>query len=188
MIGGISPLWISLLTTQQLILGDGTWQAFSARFWAVALLLILVYWIVSRRATRLLAVAAVGLTALLPLVSAGVRASSLEFLSGQANYGDHWYLDDLRPDFLAIVLILWSVAALIEHIEAPRRSAYLLSAAFAAAAVLAKSSTAPVALAAWAAALAVTWFWNRRNPRAPRDTVVATIFLAHPGSSAGPAG
>ena len=177
LIGNISPLWLWVLTTQQLILGDGTWQAFSARFWAVALLLILVYWIVNRRATRSLAVAAVGLTALLPLVSAGVRASSLEFLSGQANYVDHWYQDDLRPDFLAIVLILWSVAALAEHITMPRRSAYLVSAAFAAAAVLAKSSTAPVALAAWAATLAVSWIWNRRRQDATRMTLVAPIFL-----------
>ncbi len=173
----ISPLWVSALTTQQLIFGDGTWQAFSARFWAVALLLILVYWIVSRRATRALGIAAVSLTALLPLVSAGVRASSWEFLSGQASYGDHWYLDDLRPDLLALVLIMWSVAALAEHSQAPRRSAYLISAAFAAAAVLAKSSTAPVALAAWGAALALTWFWNRRSPDATRMTLAATIFL-----------
>src|SRR4029077_11345206 len=61
---GISPLWVSVLTTQQLILGGGTWQAFSARFWAVALLLMLVYWIVSRRAPRRLAIVAVVLTAL----------------------------------------------------------------------------------------------------------------------------
>lgn len=173
----ISPLWISALTAQQLILGDGTWQAFSTRFWAVALLLILVYWIVSRRATRALGIAAVGFTALLPVISAGLRASSWEFLTGQASYGDHWYLDDLRPDLLAIVLVTWSVAALAEHSEAPRRSAYLVSAAFAAAAVLAKSSTAPVALAAWGIALAITWFWNRRSPDATRMTLVAAILL-----------
>lgn len=173
----ISPLWVSALTFQQLILGDGTWQAFSARFWAVALLLVLVYWIVSRRATRALGIAAVGVTALLPVVSAGVRASSWEFLTGQASYGDHWYLDDLRPDFLAIVLVMWSVAALAEHDEAPRRSAYLVSAAFAAAAVLAKSSTAPVALAAWGGTLAIMWFSNRRSPDAARMTLVAAISL-----------
>ena len=35
----------------------------------------------------------------LPLVSAGVRSSSWEFISGQANFNDNWGLDDLRPDF-----------------------------------------------------------------------------------------
>jgi hypothetical protein len=166
-----------VLTAQQLILGDGTWQAFAARFWAVALLLILVYWIVSKRATPSLGIVAVGVTALLPLVSAGVRAASLEFISGQTNYVEHWYLDDLRPDFLTFVLILWSVAALAEHSETPRRSAYLVSAVFAAAAVLAKSSTAPVALVAWAAALAFTWFWNRRSRDATGMTLLAALVL-----------
>src|SRR5207245_10757420 len=82
---GISPLWVSTLTTQQLILGDGTWQAFSARFWAAALLLTLVYWIVSRRSTRAMAIAAVAVTALLPVVSAGEGSSSWEILCVQAN-------------------------------------------------------------------------------------------------------
>ena len=178
LITSISPLWVSALTTQQLILGDGTWQAFSVRFWAVALLLLLVYWIVSKRATRALAIAAVVLTTLLPLVSAGVRAGSWELWSGQANYYEHWYLDDLRPDFFTLVLVLWSVAALAEHMQAPRLSAYLVSAAFAAAAVLAKSSTAPVALLAWAAVLGASWFWNRHHRRATRMTLLAAIFLA----------
>ena len=173
----ISPLWVSALTAQQLILGDGTWQAFSVRFWPVALLLTLIYWIVSRRATRPLAVTAVVLTALLPFVSAGVRASSLEFLSGQANYYEHWYLDDLRPDLIAIVLAMWSIAVLAEFSQTPRRSAYLVSAAFAAAAVLVKTSTVPVVLAAWALALGVNWLWNRRSQEATRMSLVAALFL-----------
>ncbi len=173
---GISPLWISVLTAQQLILGEGTWQAFSARFWAVAPLLVLVYWIVSRRATRSLAIAAVATTAVLPLVSAGVRASSWEFLSGQANYFEHWWLDDVRPDLLTIVLILWSVAALAEHSQTPRRSAYVVSAAFAVAAVLAKTSTAPIVVMAWAVALGLNWLWNR-NRETTRMSLMAAILL-----------
>ena len=174
----ISPLWISVLTIQQLILGEGTWQAFSVRFWGVALLLVLVYWIVSRRANRALAIVAVVLTALLPVVSAGVRASSWEYFSGYASYFETWYLDDLRPDFFAIVLVLWSAAALAEHGAAPRRSAYVISAVFAAAAVLVKSSTAPVALVAWAAVLGITWVVNRRDRNVTRLTLFAVILLA----------
>src|SRR5437762_11441595 len=60
----IAPLWVGLMSLQQLILGDGTWQAFTARFWAVAPLLTIVFWIVRSRAGRSLAVAAVGFTAL----------------------------------------------------------------------------------------------------------------------------
>ncbi len=34
----IAPLWTLLQTLQYFILGDGTWQAFTVRFWPVALL------------------------------------------------------------------------------------------------------------------------------------------------------
>ncbi|TMG29201.1 MAG: hypothetical protein E6H97_03480, partial [Chloroflexi bacterium] len=40
----LAPLWIAALAFQQLIFGDGTWQAFTARFWGAAPLLTLVYW------------------------------------------------------------------------------------------------------------------------------------------------
>ena len=172
----IAPLWTFIQTLQYFVIGDGTWQAFTVRFWPVALLLILVYWIVRARATREIAIAAVAFTALLPMVSASVRASSWEFLTGQANYADTWNLDDLRPDFLAAVLTLWSIASLAEHHRAPRRSTYLVSAAFAAAAVLAKPSTSAVALAAWALALGVLWFW-RRGIATLRATALAVSFL-----------
>lgn len=175
-LNSIAPLWTYLQTLQYFIVGDGTWQAFTVRFWPVALLLILVYWIVRARATREMAAAAVAITALLPMISAGVRSSSWEFLSGWANYPENWGLDDLRPDFLATVLILWSIASLAEHHRAPRRSAYLMSAAFAAAAVVTKPSTAPFALAAWALALGLIWLW-RRGAATLRLTALAVSFL-----------
>src|SRR5207249_1823307 len=74
LITAVSPLWVSVVTAQQLALGSGAWQAFSARLWAVALLLVLVYWVVSRRQTPLLGAVAVALTGLLPLVSPAVLA------------------------------------------------------------------------------------------------------------------
>ena len=177
LITAVSPLWVSVLTAQQLVLGSGAWQAFSARFWAVALLLVLVYWVVSRRSTPWLGAVAVALTALLPLVSPAIRASSVEFITGQSNYVEHWYLDDLRPDFLTGVLVVWAVATIAEHVHTPRRSAYLVSAVFATAAVLAKTSTAPVVLAAWAAALASAWWWNGRSRDATRNTLLAALLL-----------
>ena len=48
----LAPLWIAAMSFQQLIFGEGTWQAFTARFWAVAPLLVLVYWIVRTRGSR----------------------------------------------------------------------------------------------------------------------------------------
>lgn len=170
------PLWSLALTVQYFILGDGTWQAFTARFWAVGPLLVLVYWIVRRRTNSWLAIAATLITAVLPLVSAGVRSSSLEFFSGQADYGAHWYLDDLRPDFLAGVLALWSIAILAEDKLGTRRSVYLVSPAFAAAAVLAKPSTSPAVLAVWAVALGLHWFWHRSTPNVFRHTAMAGLL------------
>ncbi len=177
-LNNIAPLWTAVIAAHYLAFGDGPFQAFATRFWPVVLLLVLVYWLVRARAPRPLAIAAVGLTGLLPIVSAGVRASSWEFFSHQANYNDEWGLDDLRPDFFAVVLLLWAVALLAEHNHSLRRTDYLLSAAFAAAAVLMKPSTAPVTLAVWGAALAITWFWNRAVAGTPRRAVEAAGFCA----------
>jgi len=171
-LNSITPLWTFLQTLQYFVVGDGTWQAFTIRLWPVVLLLILVYWIVRARATRAVAIAATVLTALLPMVSASVRSSSWELFSGRANYFEDWGLDDLRPDFFAAVLAMWSIASLAEHHRNSRRSSYIVSAAFAAAAVLAKPSTATFALTAWALTLFVLWLW-RRDRATLRNTALA---------------
>ena len=62
-INSIAPLWTLLQTLQYLVLGDGTWQVFAVRFWPVALLLILVYWVVRARATRAAASTRVAISA-----------------------------------------------------------------------------------------------------------------------------
>lgn len=174
----IAPGWTAALTFQYLIFGAGSWQAFTVRFWPVALLLVLVYWIVRRRAHRSLAIAATALTALLPVISAGVRSSSLEFLSGQANYYENWGLDDLRPDLLAVVLILWAVAILAEHHDAPTRQVFLASSVFAAAAILVKPSTSPLLVLVWVGVLATIWFLNRRRTGTTRNTTLAALLFA----------
>jgi hypothetical protein len=69
------------------------------------------------------------------------------------------------------------VALLVEDIKALRRWHYLLSAVFAAAAVLMKPSTGPVTLVAWGAALAVTWYWNRRTAGATLNSLLAAGVL-----------
>jgi hypothetical protein len=173
----IAPGWTSLLAFHYLVFGAGPWQAFSVRFWPVALFVLLVYWIVRRRAPRSLAIAATVLTALVPSMSAGVRSSSLEFLTGYTNYLESWYQDDLRPDLLGVVLILWAVAILAEHSKAPTRSSYLVSATFAAAAVLVKSSTTPLLLLIWAETVAIVWFLNRRRTGNFRNAALSVVLL-----------
>ena len=184
----IAPGWNAALAFQYLVLGAGTWQSFTVRFWGVALLLVLVYWIVRRRAPRSLAIAALVITALLPVVSAGVRSSSWEFFSGQANYYENFGLDDLRPDLLAIALMLWSIAILAEHGDRPTRPTFVVSAVFAAAAVLVKPSTSPLMLLIWGAVLSATWFWNRRRQGVLRDSalgIAVLVLLLLPWASVG---
>lgn len=173
----LAPGWTVALAFQYLLFGAGPWQAFTVRFWPVALLLLLVYWVVRRRASRSLAIAATVLTALLPMISAGVRSAPLEFLTGQANYGENWSLDDLRPDIFAFALILWAVAILAEHSDRPTRSTYLASAAFAAAAVLSKPSTSPLLMLAWVGTLAFVWFLNRKRPGTILNTALGVALL-----------
>lgn len=158
----IAPLWTALLSLHYLVAGAGALQAFATRFWPTALLLLLVFWIVEARAGRSSALAAVILTALLPFVSAAVRASSWELVSGHVSYDFEFGLDDLRPDFMTAALALWSVAAVAENAARPRRSGYVISAVFAGAAVLFKQSTSPLVLAAWGLALLIAWLVHRR--------------------------
>jgi hypothetical protein len=170
----IAPGWVATLAMHYLVLGPGPWQAFSVRFWAVGLLLTLVYWVVRNRSSATIAIAATAVTAVLPAISAGVRSSSLEYFTGSANYSENWGLDDLRPDLLGVALLLWSVATLAERNDAPTRSTYVVSALFAVAAILVKPSTSPLLALVWATALAVTWFRNRRT----RDTTINTVVAA----------
>ena len=178
LINAITPGWNAAIAFQYLIFGPGAWQAFTVRFWPVALLLILVYWIVSRRTSRSVAILATTLTALLPMISAGVRSSSLEYVTSTSNYLESWYLDDLRPDIFAIALVLWSVAVLAEHGDAPSRSTYAVSAVFAVLAVLMKPSTSPLLLLVWGLALAVVWWRNRRRAGATLDAAIGVAILA----------
>ena len=178
LINAITPGWNLVLALHYLIFGAGPWQAFTVRFWPVSLFFLLVYWTVRRRATRTLAIVAVVLTALLPMISAGVRSSSLEYLSGYSNWLENWYLDDLRPDLLAIALILWAVAVLAEHSDEPGRATFVVSALFAVAAVLIKPSTSPLLLLAWGGAVTFVWFINRRRPGVSRNALLGVTLLA----------
>jgi 4-amino-4-deoxy-L-arabinose transferase-like glycosyltransferase len=174
----IAPLWTALLTLHYIVLGDGAWHAFSARFWPVALILILVYWVVRGRAPRSVAVAVVVLTSLLPVAAAGLRASSWEYFGGQLNLDLGFGLDDLRPDFMAAALSLWSVATLFEPRSPTTPRWYFASAVFASLAVLIKQSTAPVVLALWGTALFVSWMRARWDRRALISSALAVVVFA----------
>ena len=157
------PLWHALILLNFLILGEGEWQAYAVRFWPTFLFLLLVMWVVRRRAGTRVAWAAVLFTALLPTISVGVRSSAWEYFIGTVNFGPGWYLADLRPDLLFAVLLLWAVAPLVENVHSLDWVTWLVSGTFAALAVFSKASGSPGLLLAWGLTILYALAVNRRR-------------------------
>lgn len=156
------PFYQALMMLSFLLLGEGEWQAYTVRFWPTFLLLLLMLWLIRRRAGTCLALVAALFTALLPTISVGLRSSGWEYLTGRVIFGWEWYLADLRPDLLFAVLLLWSVVPLIEHVKNPNRRTWLVSGGCAGLAVLTKASASPVLLLAWGLAIAYVLISNRQ--------------------------
>ncbi len=136
-----APLWQALMVLSFLLLGEGEWQAYSARFWPTLLLLLLVAWVVRRQGGGRVAWVAVIFTSMLPIVSVNLRTSNY-FSPSYSFLG--WYLGDQRPDFLFVMLLLWAVVPLIERVHRLDRLTWFLSGLFAGLALLAKSSELPL--------------------------------------------
>jgi hypothetical protein len=165
------PLWYWLMLVSFVLFGEGEWQCYTIRFWPIFLLLLLVWWIVRRRSNRAIAAISVFLTALLPIVSVGLRYSGKDWLTGDyTRLG--WSLTDLRPDMLFGVLLLWTIALLVEQATALNRSALLLAGTFAALTLLAKGSTFPILLLALGLALGYVLLVNRKRPFATFKTAL----------------
>lgn len=165
------PLWYWLMLVSFLLLGEGEWQCYTIRFWPIFLLLLLVWWLVRRRSTVGIAAMSVFLTALLPIVSVGLRYSGKDWLTGDyTRLG--WSLTDLRPDMLFAVLLLWTIAPLVEQAAALNRSALLLAGTFAALTLLTKGSTFPILVLALGLALGYVLLVNRKRPIATAKTVL----------------
>ena len=160
LIGGRFPVYKWLMLLNYLVLGEGEWQSYAVRFWPMFLLLLLVLWVVRRRAGIRLAAAAAVFTVLLPPLSNGLRSASGQFFD-LASVGRTWYLSDLRPDLLFAVLLTCAVVVLLEHAHTVSRGSWLVSGACAALAILTKSSALPVLLLGWGLAVAYVLFVNR---------------------------
>ncbi len=189
--GGVplTPLWEGLMLGSFLIFGEGEWQAYTIRFWPAFLLLLLVFWVIRRRACGAVAWMVVLFTSLLPIISVGLRTSGWDyFIGGETSTWDR-YLDDLRPDLLFAVLLLWSVVPLIEHVRNLDRRIWLVSGSCGALAILVKSSTTPVLLLAGGLTVVYVLIVNRRQlsrcvPMALWGLVAFAVLLA-PWASAG---
>ena len=159
-----APVWVVLMATGYVALGEGEWQSHMVRVWPVFLFLALVYWVVRRRWTSGAAWCAVALTVAMPVVLPALSACA----RGSSGIADvwTWTLGDLRPDFLAAVLVAWAVALLLENYESASTWGYIGSGLALGVACLTKPSVAPVLMITWT----VAWFYflilTRRRPAA----------------------
>jgi hypothetical protein len=181
-VNAISLLWQALMWISFVILGEGEWQAYTARFWPTFLLLLLVLWVCRRRNCGQSMWVALAFTALLPTLSVGLRASFLDYVSAMpvrvtVNPTLPWYLADLRPDLLFSVLMLWAVVPLIEFARRLDRRIWLLSGCAAGFAVLTKSSTFLMLLFAWSLTIAYVFVENRRRLSA---TILTSLWSLGP--------
>jgi hypothetical protein len=162
-LNSIAGLWLAFLVLTFAIAGVGEVQAYLSWFWPVFFLLALVIWLVRTVADRTIAVLLAVCTALLPLCSPMLALAvsyrlSFDWLDVMvAN------LADCRPDPMAHVFMLWSVVPLLLHGRDARVTTFLVTAAAAAASVLTKGTTAPLAIGCWGlAALYVCWLQRDR--------------------------
>ena len=173
-----APIWSMLIALQYQILGTGEWQAHTARFWATALLLLLMFVLVRRYSTAALAWVAVLITSTLPVISTSARSATYEFfVAKRVNFGQEWFLADLRPDFSVSVALLLMIVAFFEWRARPNRwTAILLGGAFGLAALLKPTvlSVLPVALGALTA---YAWLWRRSHPLPPVRQFVAAAAV-----------
>ena len=162
-VGMIPPatLWQKLMMLSFLLLGEGEWQAYTARFWPTLLLLLLVLWVMRHRSGSRVAWVAVLFTALLPTISCTLRWSLITYLSGTVVIFDNMRLADLLPDLLSTALLLWTIVPLIERVHNLDRSTWLISGAAAGLSILAKSSMLPELLFAWGLTVVYVSLVNR---------------------------
>jgi hypothetical protein len=143
-----APLWNLLIGLGHRLFGAGEWPAYTARFWPIGLLLVIVFLAVRRHSTAGLAWIVVLVTCMLPAVSVSVRSATYErFISQTVDFGREWFRADLRPDFALAVALLATVFVFFEWLAAPsRRTAVLLGGA-SALTILTKPSIFPVVFA-----------------------------------------
>jgi hypothetical protein len=142
-----APVWNMLLSFSFAELGVGDWQAYTARFWPTALLLLLVYKVVRDHSTPTLAWVAVLATSMTPVVSVSIRSATYErFISQNVDFGREWFRADLRPDYPFAVAMLWTTYVLLAWLKRPSPALAVLLGVLSALSVLTKPSVFPAIL------------------------------------------
>jgi hypothetical protein len=177
-VGMVPPatLWQKLMMLSFLLLGEGEWQAYTARFWPTLLLLLLVLWVMRRRSGSRVAWVAVVFTALLPTISTDLRWSLTTYVTRTIVLSD-LAPASLLPDLLSTALLLWTVVPLVERVHDLDRSTWLISGAAAGLCILAKSSMLPELL--FVSVLAVGYVFTVNRSRV-KPTIFTSIWCLPP--------
>jgi hypothetical protein len=161
--GHLATLWDAAIALSNAAFGDGDAAAATARFWPAFLLVLLATSLARSRGGRLVGLAAGLGTASSPIVSVCLSSLVREKATGQVFLTSDWYLADLRPDFLAGVLLVWAIVLVLENARSLDRGTAAAAGACAGLSVLAKSSTMP--LQVWGVGLALAIYAARNRDR-----------------------
>jgi hypothetical protein len=153
------PAWKLLMTLHFRVLGDGLWQVYTVRFWQVAGLLYLTVWLGRSHGDEGFAICMAAATIMLPTISPNVIAA-LGSVSTNSFDINTPYLADLRPDILYAVLLVSALVILVERARSPSAHVMILDGLLVGAAVLVKSSTAPLTIGIWGLTLLYFGSWH----------------------------
>ena len=156
------PAWKLLMTLHFGVLGDGLWQVYTVRFWQVAGFLYLTVWLGRRHGGEGFAICMAAAATMLPTISPNVIAA-LGSASTKSFDIDTPYLADLRPDMLYSVLLVSALVILVERARSPNAYVMIFDGMLAGAAILVKSSTAPLTIGIWGLALLYFGSWHLRE-------------------------
>ena len=169
-----APLWVALMSATFFVFGEGEWQSHLVRIWPVFLLLLLMFWFVRRRWNSSVAWFAVAITAFLPTAVPALAACARG--SGREASFEICWLGDLRPDFLAAILVVWAAALVSDNVDSFRRSYFICSGIAFGLACLTKPSAMPAFVMVWG--LVWVYFFALNVRHLKRAAVFCTLSVS----------
>ncbi len=158
---GQAPAWKALMALHMGVFGDGLWQVYTVRFWPILIFLLLTIWLGQRYGGREFGLFAGAAAIILPTASPNAFEVLCQSVTGA--YCGYAYFADLRPDMLYAVLLIAAITLLVETRGQPKSYAVVFYGAIAGLAVLVKSSTLFVTMAAWSVTFVLLGMRRARN-------------------------
>jgi hypothetical protein len=159
---GQAPAWKALMALHLGVFGDGFWQIYTVRFWPMLVLLLMTIWLGQRYGGREFGLFAGAAAIIFPITSPNAFAVLCQLVTG-AYCDGYVYFADLRPDMLYAVLLIAAIMMLVETIGQSHSYALVFCGMIAGLAVLVKSSTLFLTMAAWSVTFVLLGLGRARN-------------------------